>query len=74
VVEAINGTTQSQQFVMDNVNVPAATASGPGSVKLLLDFTDPTIIGTFLLHCHILSHEDGGMMAKTASGRRRRWD
>jgi FtsP/CotA-like multicopper oxidase with cupredoxin domain len=68
VVEAINGTTQAQQFVMDNVNVPAATASGPGSVKLLLDFTDPTIIGTFLLHCHILSHEDGGMMAKIRIG------
>jgi FtsP/CotA-like multicopper oxidase with cupredoxin domain len=68
VVEAINGATQSQQYVMDNVNVPAATASGPGSVKVLLDFTDPTIIGTFLLHCHILSHEDAGMMAAIRVG------
>jgi FtsP/CotA-like multicopper oxidase with cupredoxin domain/3-polyprenyl-4-hydroxybenzoate decarboxylase len=68
VVEAINGITQSQQYVMDNVNVPAASASGPGSVKLLLDFTDSVIIGTFLLHCHILSHEDGGMMAKIRIG------
>ncbi len=68
VVEAINGATQSQQFVMDNVNVPAATSSGPGSVKLLLDFRDPAIIGTFLFHCHILSHEDGGMMAKIRVG------
>jgi len=68
VVEAINGATQSQQYVMDNVNVPAATSAGPGSVKVLLDFTDPTIIGTFLFHCHILSHEDGGMMAKIEVG------
>jgi FtsP/CotA-like multicopper oxidase with cupredoxin domain len=68
VVEAINGTTQSKQYVMDNVNVPAATTSGPGSVKVLLDFTDPTIIGTFLLHCHILSHEDAGMMAAIRVG------
>jgi FtsP/CotA-like multicopper oxidase with cupredoxin domain len=68
VVEAINGVTQSQQYVMDDVNVPAATTSGPGLVKVLLDFTDPTIIGTFLLHCHILSHEDGGMMAKIRVG------
>jgi hypothetical protein len=68
VVEAIDGVTQSQQFVMDNVNVLAATTSGPGLVKVLLDFTDPTIIGTFLLHCHILSHEDGGMMAKIRVG------
>ncbi len=69
VVEAINGATQSQQFVMDNVNVPAATSSGPGSVKVLLDFTDPLIIGTFLFHCHILEHEDGGMMAKIQVGK-----
>ena len=68
VVEAINGVTQAQQFVMDNVNVPAATTSGPGLVKVLLDFTDPAIVGTFLVHCHILSHEDGGMMAKIRVG------
>jgi FtsP/CotA-like multicopper oxidase with cupredoxin domain len=68
VVQAINGTPLAQQYVMDNVNVPAATANGPGTVTLLLDFTDPTVIGTFLLHCHILSHEDGGMMAKIRVG------
>jgi hypothetical protein len=34
----------------------------------LLDFTDPVVVGTFLLHCHILSHEDGGMMAKIRVG------
>ncbi len=68
VVQAINGTTQSQQYLLDNVNVPPATAAGPGTVTLLLDFTDPTIIGTFLLHCHILSHEDAGMMAKIRIG------
>jgi hypothetical protein len=68
VVQAINGVTQSQQFVWDNVNVPAASASGPGTVTLLLDFTDPLDIGTFLLHCHILSHEDQGMMAKIRVG------
>ncbi len=68
LVEAINGVTQSQEFVQDNVNVPAATASGPGSVKVLLDFTDPLDVGTFLFHCHILSHEDAGMMAKIRIG------
>jgi FtsP/CotA-like multicopper oxidase with cupredoxin domain len=68
LVEAINGATQSQQYLMDDVNVPAATSAGPGSVKLLLDFTDPTVVGTFLFHCHILSHEDGGMMAKVQVG------
>jgi suppressor of ftsI len=35
-----------------------------GSVRLLMDFRDPIIRGTFLYHCHILDHEDQGMMAK----------
>ena len=68
LLEAINGVVQSQEYVMDNVNVPAATTSGPGTVKVLLDFTDPIDVGTFLFHCHILSHEDGGMMAKIRIG------
>jgi FtsP/CotA-like multicopper oxidase with cupredoxin domain len=68
LVQAINGVTQTQQFVRDNVNVPAASTAGPGTVTLLMDFTDPRILGTFLLHCHILAHEDGGMMAKILVG------
>jgi FtsP/CotA-like multicopper oxidase with cupredoxin domain len=32
-------------------------------VKILLPFTDPVIVGKFVYHCHILSHEDKGMMA-----------
>jgi FtsP/CotA-like multicopper oxidase with cupredoxin domain len=32
------------------------------SVKLRMDFRDPNIVGTFLYHCHILEHEDAGMM------------
>jgi FtsP/CotA-like multicopper oxidase with cupredoxin domain len=68
LVEAIDGVAQPQEFVRDNVNVPAASTSGPGTVKILLDFTDPRILGTFLLHCHILAHEDAGMMAKILVG------
>jgi FtsP/CotA-like multicopper oxidase with cupredoxin domain len=29
-----------------------------------MDFRAPVIAGTFLFHCHILDHEDKGMMAK----------
>lgn len=47
----------------DTVNLPAWTGSGPyPSVKLVMDFRDPNIVGTFLYHCHILKHEDMGMM------------
>jgi hypothetical protein len=27
-----------------------------------MDFRDPTIVGTFVYHCHLLEHEDKGMM------------
>ena len=36
----------------------------PGSVVALMDFRDPIIRGEFVFHCHILDHEDPGMMAK----------
>ena len=32
------------------------------SVRLRMDFRDPNIGGTFVYHCHILEHEDKGMM------------
>jgi hypothetical protein len=28
-----------------------------------MDFRDPNTVGTFVYHCHLLDHEDGGMMA-----------
>jgi suppressor of ftsI len=34
------------------------------SVDMVMDFTDPIIRGMSLFHCHLLSHEDKGMMAK----------
>jgi hypothetical protein len=32
------------------------------SLTLRMDFRDPNSIGTFIYHCHLLDHEDGGMM------------
>jgi FtsP/CotA-like multicopper oxidase with cupredoxin domain len=34
-----------------------------GEVKVVIPFTNPTIVGRFVYHCHILAHEDKGMMA-----------
>jgi len=31
-------------------------------VRLRMDFRDPNLIGTFVYHCHVLEHEDNGMM------------
>ena len=27
-----------------------------------MDFRDPNTVGTFIYHCHLLEHEDAGMM------------
>jgi FtsP/CotA-like multicopper oxidase with cupredoxin domain len=43
----------------DTVNVPQDS-----TVDVVMDFTDPVIHGMSVFHCHILSHEDKGMMAK----------
>jgi suppressor of ftsI len=44
---------------LDTVNVPY-----DGSVEVIMDFTDPVIRGMSVFHCHLLNHEDKGMMAK----------
>jgi len=44
---------------LETVNVPVG-----GSVDVVMDFTDPVIRGMSLFHCHLLNHEDKGMMAK----------
>jgi len=44
---------------MDTVNVPVGV-----SVDVIMDFTDPVIRGMSVFHCHLLNHEDKGMMAK----------
>ena len=53
-----------EDFLRDTVNVPyfnGHTLAYP-SVRLRMDFRDPNIVGTFVYHCHILEHEDKGMM------------
>jgi suppressor of ftsI len=54
-----NGQWLPQPEWLDTVNVLYR-----GSVDVILDFTDPIIRGMSLFHCHLLSHEDKGMMAK----------
>jgi suppressor of ftsI len=54
-----NGHRLQQPEWLDTVNVPTR-----GSVDLVMDFSDPIIRGTSLFHCHLLNHEDKGMMAK----------
>jgi len=64
-VTEINGVPQDFVGHQDNVNVPYQEGDDgpPGQVKVLIDFRNPVIVGKFVYHCHILEHEDGGMMA-----------
>ncbi len=68
LVEDINGVKQPPSTWRDTVTLPYAKrvhgSISPGVVHLLMDFRSPVIVGTFVFHCHILEHEDFGMMAK----------
>jgi len=56
---AENGKPIADPLWMDTVNVPVGV-----SVDVIMDFTDPVIRGMSVFHCHLLNHEDKGMMAK----------
>ena len=59
-----NGVPVDEPYLRDTVNVAYWDGTSPvyPSVKLRIDFRNPDIVGTFLYHCHLLEHEDGGMM------------
>jgi suppressor of ftsI len=69
LVQQINGTTVQHPIWADSAvvphRIPGANGSWkPGYLTVLVDFRDPVIAGMFMFHCHILDHEDSGMMAK----------
>jgi FtsP/CotA-like multicopper oxidase with cupredoxin domain len=62
----VDGKPVKDQDLRDTYEIPFW--EGPGhpyhSIKARFDFRDPAIAGTFVFHCHILLHEDMGMMHK----------
>lgn len=59
LVYAVNGTKLPNPEWVDTANVPYG-----GSIDMIVDFTNPAIRGMSVFHCHLLNHEDKGMMAK----------
>ncbi len=58
-----NGKPVKESALRDTIELPFWDGKSPyPSIKVRMDFRDPHIVGTFLYHCHILEHEDGGMM------------
>ena len=39
-----------------------AAVIGPSSLKVIIPFTDPVIVGKFVYHCQAVDHEDKGKM------------
>jgi FtsP/CotA-like multicopper oxidase with cupredoxin domain len=66
-VTAINGKKVGLHYWCDTAIVPPTRRLGkktvPGKITILVDFRNPVIKGVFPFHCHMLDHEDGGMMA-----------
>jgi suppressor of ftsI len=63
LVTSINGVAQPPDNLNDVVDLPYASNGVPGEVKVIIPFTDPIMVGRFVFHCHIVGHEDAGMMA-----------
>jgi FtsP/CotA-like multicopper oxidase with cupredoxin domain len=58
-----NGMPVANPQYLDMIQIPYWSGSGPyPSVKVRMDFRGE-MTGDFVYHCHILGHEDGGMMA-----------
>ena len=55
----------NEDFLRDTVSVPFFDnhMTEYPRVVVRMDFRDPNTVGTFVFHCHLLEHEDGGMMA-----------
>jgi FtsP/CotA-like multicopper oxidase with cupredoxin domain len=53
-----------EPFLRDTVSVPFFDnhMTAYPNVRVRMDFRDPNTVGTFVYHCHLLEHEDGGMM------------
>jgi FtsP/CotA-like multicopper oxidase with cupredoxin domain len=60
---ARDGKPVADATLRDTIDLPFWNGKGPyPSIRLRMDFRGSQIVGTFVYHCHILEHEDGGMM------------
>jgi len=62
-VESVDRQPQPFLGYQDTVLVLERVNDVPGVVTIILPFLDGRIVGKFFYHCHMLLHEDYGMMA-----------
>jgi FtsP/CotA-like multicopper oxidase with cupredoxin domain len=58
------GLPANEPFLRDTINVPywSPTMQGYPTIRVRMDFRDPDTVGDFVYHCHLVDHEDAGMM------------
>jgi FtsP/CotA-like multicopper oxidase with cupredoxin domain len=59
-----NGRKVDEPFLRDTVNLEYwdGKSTAYPSIKLRMDFRQPNAVGILPYHCHLLEHQDGGMM------------
>ena len=62
VLEKGEGSQEDALGLRDVINLPYAKDGKPGEVTIVIPFTNPVMVGEFVYHCHIVGHEDAGMM------------
>jgi FtsP/CotA-like multicopper oxidase with cupredoxin domain len=62
LVTAIDGASQTFDSLYDTFSLPVAKNGRPSEITVVIPFTDPTILGRFVFHCHVVKHEDKGIM------------
>ena len=77
----VSGETMAHPFHVHGVHFEVLSGAKPGvldlglkdtvlvqePVELLIRFTQPAARAPFMYHCHILKHEDNGMMGQFAT-------
>ncbi len=56
------GEQEDATGMRDVINLPYAKDGKAGEVSIIIPFTNPVMVGRFVYHCHIVGHEDAGMM------------
>ncbi len=62
LVTEVNGEPAQFDGLRDTYSVPPGRNGKAGDAKLIIPFTNPEIVGWFVFHCHVVKHEDKGMM------------
>jgi len=65
-VMSVNGIAQDARSWVDTIPIPSATKDAQGHLipgEVVMRFKFRKFVGPYVFHCHILAHEDHGMMS-----------